>query len=207
MAIASNYDLKDNENKEHKARQQTRVISTKVSVDQHDRFNSLCKYLNKRKGVGESPTPSAILRHNIEYLLRRYDNEMEGECCNNSNNLVDHHDYSLPPPSPVAKNTGSHSQQFSTSAATAEVTYNENKAGPKEAISMQKDQIKSMQNEIKSQSQLNEKQLVTVLVDPRKMNMTDRILISRSDAFVIIIDVDVKTAKAKSVGLAARKLA
>jgi hypothetical protein len=48
---------------------------------------------------------------------------------------------------------------------------------------------------------------MTVLVDPRKMTMADRILLSKSDGFVIIIDVDVKTAKVGRLGLAARKLA
>jgi hypothetical protein len=194
MAIGSNYHAKE---------QQTKVISTKVSVDQHDRFNSLCKYLNKRKGVGESPTPSAILRHNIDYLLRRYENEMEGEYCNDSNNLVDDNISRSPVTSPMPEDPNNHSEQSSTSATAAsavQVPYDETKTEPKEMINIQKDQ-----NEVKSQ--LDEKQLITVLVDPKKMNTADRILIARSDRFVIMIVVDVKTAKVESVGLAARKLA
>jgi hypothetical protein len=72
MAIGSNYRTKDNVNKEQ---QQTKVISTKVSVDQHDRFNLLSKYLY-RKGVIETPTPSALLRHSVDYVLRCHHNEM-----------------------------------------------------------------------------------------------------------------------------------
>jgi hypothetical protein len=189
LAIGSNCDRKDNTNQEHKELQQTRVISTKVSVDQHDRFNLLSKYLYK-KGIGKSSTPPALLRHNIEYLLSHYDNEMEGKCCNNSNSLVDHND-SRSPLISLQEGHHNHAEQWSTLAAptsAVQVASVETKAEPKEV-----------------NSRLDEKQLITVLVDPQRMNTADRILIARSDHFVIMIVVDIKTAKVESLGVAARK--
>ena len=46
-------------------------LVTKVSVDLHDKFNSLAEYLFER-GLSESFTPSALLRDVIEHLLGEY---------------------------------------------------------------------------------------------------------------------------------------
>jgi hypothetical protein len=49
-------------------RRRNKVLSTKVSVDLHNRFDLLAEYLFER-GVSESFTPSALLRDIIEHLL------------------------------------------------------------------------------------------------------------------------------------------
>jgi hypothetical protein len=58
-------------------RQQTKVISTKVSVDQYRKFKLLTEYLYQ-KGLAHNHTPSAVLRNHIEDLLRHYCGEVDG---------------------------------------------------------------------------------------------------------------------------------
>ena len=72
---------------------QTKVISTKVSVDQHNRFNILAEYLYEN-GLTESSTPSALLRANIDDLLLKYHDKLEEYCTNSTVNR------SLPIPIP-----------------------------------------------------------------------------------------------------------
>ena len=48
-----------------------KVLSTKVSVDLHNRFNLLAEYLFER-GLSETFTPSALLHDIIEHLLSEY---------------------------------------------------------------------------------------------------------------------------------------
>ena len=72
---------------------QTKVISTKVSVDHHNRFNILAEYLYKN-GLIESHTPSALLCANIDYLLLKYHDKLEEYCANSTMNR------SLPIPIP-----------------------------------------------------------------------------------------------------------
>ena len=50
---------------------QSKVISTKVSVDLHNRFNLLSEYLFER-GLSESFTPSALLHDIVEDILDKY---------------------------------------------------------------------------------------------------------------------------------------
>ncbi len=57
--------------------QQTKVISTKVSVDQYRKFKVLTEYLYQ-KGLADVHTPSAVLRNHIEDLLRDYCSEVDG---------------------------------------------------------------------------------------------------------------------------------
>ena len=64
---------------------QTKVISTKVSVDQHSRFNILAEYLYNN-GLIESYTPSALLRANIDHLLLKYHDKLEEYCTNSTMN-------------------------------------------------------------------------------------------------------------------------
>jgi hypothetical protein len=52
-------------------RRRNKVLSTKVSVDLHDRFNLLAEYLFER-GLSESFNPSTLLREIIEHLLSEY---------------------------------------------------------------------------------------------------------------------------------------
>jgi hypothetical protein len=52
-------------------RRQNKVLSTKVPVDLHDRFNLLAEYLFER-GLSEDFTSSALLRDIIEQLLVEY---------------------------------------------------------------------------------------------------------------------------------------
>lgn len=50
---------------------QSKVISTKISVDLHNRFNLLAEYLFESR-LSESFTASALLRNIIEGLLHEY---------------------------------------------------------------------------------------------------------------------------------------
>jgi hypothetical protein len=59
-----------------KERQQTKVISTKVSVDQYRKFKSLTEYLYQ-EGLADNHTPSAVLRNHIEDLLSYYCSEVD----------------------------------------------------------------------------------------------------------------------------------
>ena len=55
----------------HAVRRRNKVLSTKVSVDLHNRFNLLAEYLFER-GLSETFTPSALLHDIIEHLLNKY---------------------------------------------------------------------------------------------------------------------------------------
>ena len=48
-----------------------KVLSTKVSIDLHNRFSLLAEYLFER-GVSEGITPSALLHDIIEDILGKY---------------------------------------------------------------------------------------------------------------------------------------
>ena len=74
MATQPDYHPEHNSKKE---RQQTKVISTKVSVDQYRKFKSLTEYLYQ-KGLADDHTPSAVLRNQIEDLLSYYGSEVYG---------------------------------------------------------------------------------------------------------------------------------
>jgi hypothetical protein len=128
---------------------------------------------------------------------------MEGECCNNSNNLVDDNNSRLSVTSPMPEDPHNHAEQCSSSATPAsaiQVASAETKAEPKEVMNIQKDQ-----NEVKSR--LNEEQMVTVLLDPNNMSLADRILISRSDSYIMKILVNIKTHEVIRFRLVARKIA
>jgi hypothetical protein len=73
MAISLNDDKKHTEGNE---KQHTRVISTKIAVDQYESFNLLAEYLFKI-GVVENPTPSAFLRNYITQLVSSYHDDIE----------------------------------------------------------------------------------------------------------------------------------
>jgi hypothetical protein len=66
-------------------RRRTKVLSTKVTVDLHNRFNLLAEYLFER-GLSESFTLSALLRGIIEHLLDEYHEGLEAY--ENKTNLV-----------------------------------------------------------------------------------------------------------------------
>jgi hypothetical protein len=55
----------------HAVRRRNKVLSTKVSVDLHNRFNLLAEYLFESR-LSESFTASAVLRNIIEGLLYEY---------------------------------------------------------------------------------------------------------------------------------------
>ena len=55
----------------HAVRRRNKVISTKVSIDFHNKFDLLAEYPFER-GLSESFTPSALLRDIMEHLLREY---------------------------------------------------------------------------------------------------------------------------------------
>ena len=73
MASESDYHAEDISENE---RQQTRVLSTKVSVDQYRRFKLLTEYLYQ-KGLADVHTPSAVLRNHIEDLLSYYSSKVD----------------------------------------------------------------------------------------------------------------------------------
>jgi hypothetical protein len=56
--------------------QRTKVLSTKLPVDQYDSFNLLAEYLSIT-GVIETSTLSALLRNSITQLLNSYRNDIE----------------------------------------------------------------------------------------------------------------------------------
>ncbi len=74
VASQRDYHAEDTFDKE---RRQTKVMSTKVSVDQYRRFKLLTEYLSQ-KGLADNHTPSAVLRNHIEDLLRHYCSEVDG---------------------------------------------------------------------------------------------------------------------------------
>jgi hypothetical protein len=63
----------DNQSKDSddQVRRRNKVLSTKVSIDLHNRFNLLAEYLFE-SGLSETFTPSALLRDIIEQLLSEY---------------------------------------------------------------------------------------------------------------------------------------
>jgi hypothetical protein len=71
MAATLDNQLKDNNDRI--VRRRNKVISTKVPVDLHNRFNLLAEYLFER-GLSESFTAYALLRDIIEQLLSEYHN-------------------------------------------------------------------------------------------------------------------------------------
>jgi hypothetical protein len=73
MTISLNDDKNHTEGDE---KQQTRVLSTKLPVDQYESFNLLAEYLFKT-GVVENTTPSAFLRNYITQLVSSYHDDIE----------------------------------------------------------------------------------------------------------------------------------
>jgi hypothetical protein len=65
VASRTDYHAEDTFERE---RQQTKIISTKVSVDQYRKFKLLTEYLYQKR-LADSHTPSAVIRHQIEDLL------------------------------------------------------------------------------------------------------------------------------------------
>jgi len=80
---------------------QTKVISTKVSIAQYNRFNILAEYLYKI-GLIQGHTPSALLRASIEHLLLEYQDKLDEYCENSTMNS------SLPTPTPPLPTLSSH---------------------------------------------------------------------------------------------------
>ena len=52
-------------------RRRTKVLSTKIPVDLHNRFSLLAEYLFER-GLSENFTPSALLHDIVEDILDKY---------------------------------------------------------------------------------------------------------------------------------------
>ena len=69
LLLAAMGDNQFNHSDSHAVR--NKVLSTKVSVDLHDRFSMLAEYLFE-KGLSETFTPSALLRDLVEHLLIEY---------------------------------------------------------------------------------------------------------------------------------------
>ena len=66
--------IQDNSSKHsdsHAVHRRNKVISTKVSVDVHNRFSLIAEYLFER-GLSESFTPSALLHDIVEDILDKY---------------------------------------------------------------------------------------------------------------------------------------
>ena len=76
LLLAAIEDIQFKHSDSHAVRRRNKVLSTKVSVDLHDKFNSLAEYLFER-GLSESFTPSALLHDIIEYLLDEYHEGLE----------------------------------------------------------------------------------------------------------------------------------
>jgi hypothetical protein len=71
LLLAAKLDNRFKDNNSRVVRRQSEVLSTKVSVDLHNRFNLLTEYLFE-SGLSEGFTPSALLRDIIEHLLTGY---------------------------------------------------------------------------------------------------------------------------------------
>jgi hypothetical protein len=71
--IGSDYHIRVSIDREQK---QTRLISSRLLLDQHNKFNSLAEYLYKN-GQAENPTLSTLLRVTIEHLLAKYHDVLE----------------------------------------------------------------------------------------------------------------------------------
>ena len=71
LLLAAIEDNQFNHSDSHAVRRRNKVLSTKVSVDLHNRFNLLAEYLFE-SGLSESFTPSALLHDIIEDILGKY---------------------------------------------------------------------------------------------------------------------------------------
>jgi hypothetical protein len=71
LLVAAIEDNQFNHSVSHAVSRRNKVLSTKVSVDLHDRFNLLAEYLFE-SGLSESFTPSALLHDIVEDILDKY---------------------------------------------------------------------------------------------------------------------------------------
>ena len=71
LLLAAIEDNQFNHSDSHAVRRRNKVLSTKVSVDLHNRFSLLAEYLFER-GLSESFTPSALLHDIVEDILDKY---------------------------------------------------------------------------------------------------------------------------------------
>jgi hypothetical protein len=76
LSLAAKLD-NPNESDDPTVRRRNKVLSTKESIDVHDRFSLLAEYLFEN-GLSESFTPSALLRDIIEHLLTEYHDGLVG---------------------------------------------------------------------------------------------------------------------------------
>ena len=77
LLAAAIQDNSSNHSDSHAVRRRNKVLSTKVSVDLHNRFNLLAEYLFER-GLSESFTASALLHDIVEHLLDEYHEGLVG---------------------------------------------------------------------------------------------------------------------------------
>ena len=89
LLLAAIEDNQFNHSDCHAVRRRNKVLSTKVSVDLHNKFSLLAEYLFER-GLSESFTPSALLHDIIEHLLSKYNDGLAAyenvQSLNNTNN-------------------------------------------------------------------------------------------------------------------------
>jgi hypothetical protein len=85
LLLAAIQDNRSKDNDSHVVRRRNKVLSTKVSVDLHNRFSLLAEYLFE-SGLSESFTSSALLRDIIEHLLSEYHDGVEAFV--NKTNLI-----------------------------------------------------------------------------------------------------------------------
>jgi hypothetical protein len=74
--MAVSLDSQHKDDNDRIVHRRNKVLSTKVSVELHNRFNLLAEYLFER-GLSESFTPSALLRDIIEQLIGEYHEGLE----------------------------------------------------------------------------------------------------------------------------------
>jgi hypothetical protein len=74
--MAAILDSRHKSNNDRIVRRRNKVLSTKVPVDLHNRFNLLAEYLFDN-GLSESFTTSALLRDIVEHLLTEYHDGLE----------------------------------------------------------------------------------------------------------------------------------
>jgi hypothetical protein len=76
LLLATRLDNPSKDSDDHVVRRRNKVLSTKVSIDLHNRFSLLAEYLFER-GLSESYTSSAPLHDIVENILGKYHERLE----------------------------------------------------------------------------------------------------------------------------------
>ncbi len=183
LVVASQPDYHPEDSSDNE-RQQTKVISTKVSVDQYRKFKMLTEYLHQ-KGLADVHTPSAVLRNQIEDLLSYYHDEVDYSIDNSKDlNNTTHFDTSVLSPSPIEK--GQEGQE-----GVIQRNQSESEEMPRSAHDFVLEGIISRYGAKKNYNIINEQQMLQVLLRANEL--------SRRVSVDILQKVDDLAEKAKEI--------